>query len=106
MPPSSHAHTTEDRRRTCPQSLARCRSSRSDHLPYNASEPSSPDHRGRSSCEDRPGQTRGRTTGSHPILTDQWQSHAPRDAPEPDSHFQRTTRPHPPLSKAAAADTA
>jgi hypothetical protein len=41
-----------------------------------------------------PGQTHSRTTGPaiHP-QTD-LESHAPRDAPEPDSHFQRTTRPH------------
>jgi hypothetical protein len=32
----------------------------------------------------------GRTAGRPPIPQDKLPSHAPRDAPEPDSHFQRT----------------
>jgi hypothetical protein len=39
----------------------------------------------------------GRTTGPRqiraPKTTNSFRSHAPRDAPEPDSHFQRTIRP-------------
>ena len=51
----------------------------------HASEPSPPTTGALIPKDSFPGQTCSRTTGPTPILTDQRRSHAPRDAPEPDS---------------------
>jgi hypothetical protein len=46
--------------------------------------------------DNTPGQTSRLNNGTRsPIQRPIPESHAPRDAPEPDSHCQRTTRPHP-----------
>jgi hypothetical protein len=50
------------------------------------SERSPPDRWGWLSDESLPGQTYDRSAGPPPTLTDRLWSHAPRDAPEPDSH--------------------
>ena len=56
-----------------------------DKIVHNASELSPPTAGALIPKDSSPGQTCNRTTGPAPIQTDLCRSHAPRDAPEPDS---------------------
>jgi hypothetical protein len=69
-----------------PRSLARSWITGSDRIVHNASEPSPSDRWGTPPCGRFPGQTHDRTTGALTNPKTDRCSHAPRDAPEPDSH--------------------
>jgi hypothetical protein len=86
---TQHDLLEQQANRSLPQPAA----NRFDNIVHRASEPSPPTVRALSLQITFPVRQFGRTT--EPLIhpkTDR-ESHAPRNAPEPDSHFKRTTRP-------------